>query len=100
MEHLPLPDRIGDNTAAFQPANAVLEEYSFTHAHPLIGRSPRQESSLWGDIETATDVTPVDIGEKPNGLPQQSWGSSSLSDAVRDWHTRTGHTPRPHDPSI
>lgn len=100
MQHLLVPDRTGGNATAFQPVSAVLDEYSFTHAHPLIGRPPRQDPSLWGDIDTATSVTPVDIsGEKPNGLPQQSWGSSSLSDVVRDRHTRTGHS-RPHDPSI
>lgn len=82
----------------------MLDEYSFTHAHPLIGMAAMQDSSLWDEVGIATSVTPVEIpGEKPNGVPQQSWGSSSLSDAVRVWHnTHWMLTPpsRPRDPSI
>lgn len=99
------PNRAGgDNAAAFQPVSAVLDEYSFTHAHPLIGMAALQDSSLWDEVDTTTSVTPVEIpGEKPNGVPQQSWGSSSLSDAVRVRHNAHWMlTPpsRPHDPSI
>lgn len=75
------------NQAAFQPVNAVLDEYSLTHAHPLIGMAALQDSSLWDEIDTNTNVTPVEIpDDKPNGLPQQSWGSTSLSDVVRVRH--------------
>lgn len=69
----------------------MLDEYSLTHAHPLIGMAAMQDSSLWDEIDTTTSVTPIELpDDKPNGVPQQSWGSSSLSNEVRVRHTRTG----------
>ncbi|KAG0721618.1 hypothetical protein GWK47_046124 [Chionoecetes opilio] len=46
-----------------------------------------QDTSLWDEIDASNNVTPVENpGDKPNGLPQQSWGSSYLSDIVRVGH--------------
>ncbi|MPC55558.1 hypothetical protein E2C01_049500 [Portunus trituberculatus] len=87
------------------PVSAVLDEYSLMHAHPLIGMAALQDSSLWDEIDTSNNVTPVEIpDDKPNGLPQQSWGSASLSEVVvrvrHNTHKMLTLPFRPHDPSI
>lgn len=102
----PYPNRAGEgNQAAFQPVSAVLDEYTLMHAHPLIGMAALQDSSLWDEIDASNNVTPVEVPEdKPNGLPQQSWGSASLSDVVvrvrHNTHKMLTLPFRPHDPFI